>query len=201
MTRTLFMLAVVGMLVSLPWLVDESVEAVAAGQSASNLEGPAYRFEELADGVHFAIGTGARRADRERADRQADPVCLQLPLPFRPCTRKPAIWRRGRDHRSRLRPPDASEQRARAAYNPVVHGCDSRSDRSDETADCANLGRHRAAPARNRSADCRGPRRGPSRDRRDATQRDLQRHVDDSQGRFARSSSTSSGVDIPAGTR
>ena len=59
MTRTLFMLVVVGMLVSLPWLVDESVEAVAAGQSASNLDGPAYRFEELADGVHFAIGTGA----------------------------------------------------------------------------------------------------------------------------------------------
>lgn len=57
MKRTLFMLAMVITLASLPWLVDDSVEAVA--QVPANLSGPVYRFEEIADGVHFAIGTGA----------------------------------------------------------------------------------------------------------------------------------------------
>ena len=57
MTRLLFLLAMAGLLAGLPWLVDPSVSA--RGQSASVPDGPAYRFEELADGVHFAIGTGA----------------------------------------------------------------------------------------------------------------------------------------------
>ena len=58
MTRLLCMLAVALMLAGLPWLVDPSVSAVASGQSTPTGD-PAYRFEELADGVHFAIGTGA----------------------------------------------------------------------------------------------------------------------------------------------
>ncbi len=57
MTRLLFLLAMAGLLAGLPWLVDPSVSA--RGQSTSVPDGPAYRFEELADGVHFAIGTGA----------------------------------------------------------------------------------------------------------------------------------------------
>ena len=59
MTRLLFLLAMAGLLAGLPWLVDPSVSAVARGQSGTVPDGPAYRFEELADGVHFAIGTGA----------------------------------------------------------------------------------------------------------------------------------------------
>ena len=59
MTRLLLLLAMAGLLAGLPWLVDPSVSAVARGQSTSVPDGPAYRFEELADGVHFAIGTGA----------------------------------------------------------------------------------------------------------------------------------------------
>ena len=58
MTRLLCMLAIALMLAGLPWLVDPSVSAVASGQSTPTGD-PAYRFEELADGVHFAIGTGA----------------------------------------------------------------------------------------------------------------------------------------------
>ena len=58
MTRLLCMLAVALMLAGLPWLVDPSVSAVAGGQATPTGD-PAYRFEELADGVHFAIGTGA----------------------------------------------------------------------------------------------------------------------------------------------
>ena len=53
MTRLLFTSAIVATLTGLPWLVNESVSE-SQGQA-----GPAYRFEELADGVHFAIGTGA----------------------------------------------------------------------------------------------------------------------------------------------
>lgn len=56
MTRLLLLLAMAGLLAGLPWLVDPSVSAVARGQSA---DGPAYRFVELAEGVHFAAGTGA----------------------------------------------------------------------------------------------------------------------------------------------
>ena len=59
MTRLLLLLAMAGLLAGLPWLVEPSVSAVARGQSTSVPDGPAYRFEELADGVHFAIGTGA----------------------------------------------------------------------------------------------------------------------------------------------
>lgn len=58
MTRRLCMLTIVITLASLPWLVDGAVEAVSAGQVPPGLDGPVYRFEELADGVHFAIGTG-----------------------------------------------------------------------------------------------------------------------------------------------
>ena len=56
MTRLLLLLAMAGLLAGLPWVVDPSVSAVARGQSA---DGPAYRFVELAEGVHFAAGTGA----------------------------------------------------------------------------------------------------------------------------------------------
>ena len=59
MTRLLLLLAMAGLLAGLPWLVEPSVSAVARGQSTSVPDGPAYRFEELADGIHFAIGTGA----------------------------------------------------------------------------------------------------------------------------------------------
>ena len=59
MTRLLLLLAMAGLLAGLPWLVDPSVSAGARGQSGAVPDGPAYRFEELADGVHFAIGTGA----------------------------------------------------------------------------------------------------------------------------------------------
>ena len=59
MTRGLFMLLMVVVLAGLPWLVDDSVEAIAGSQVPANLSDPVYRFEELADGVHFAIGTGA----------------------------------------------------------------------------------------------------------------------------------------------
>ena len=58
MTRLLCMLAIVLLLAGLPWLVDPSVTAAAGGQATPTGD-PAYRFEELADGVHFAIGTGA----------------------------------------------------------------------------------------------------------------------------------------------
>ena len=57
MTRCLFMSVIVITLASLPWVIDESVEAVA--QVPAGLDGPVYRFEEIADGVHFAVGTGA----------------------------------------------------------------------------------------------------------------------------------------------
>ena len=53
MTRLAFMLVIGGILCGLPSLVDDSISA---SQGRNN---PAYRFEELADGVHFAIGTGA----------------------------------------------------------------------------------------------------------------------------------------------
>ena len=56
MKRCLFMLVVVGTLVTLPWLVDSTASA---RQSVPSPNGPAYRFEEIADGLHFAIGTGA----------------------------------------------------------------------------------------------------------------------------------------------
>ena len=58
MTRLLCMLAIALLLAGLPWLVDPSVTAAAGGQATPTGD-PAYRFEELADGVHFAIGTGA----------------------------------------------------------------------------------------------------------------------------------------------
>ena len=58
MTRLLCMLTIAILLAGLPWLVDPSVSAVAGGQETPTGE-PAYRFEELADGVHFASGTGA----------------------------------------------------------------------------------------------------------------------------------------------
>ena len=58
MTRLLCMLAIALLLAGLPWLVDPSVTAAASGQATPTGD-PAYRFEELADGVHFAIGTGA----------------------------------------------------------------------------------------------------------------------------------------------
>ena len=53
MTRLAFMLVIGGILCGLPLLVDDSISASQGRNS------PAYRFEELADGVHFAIGTGA----------------------------------------------------------------------------------------------------------------------------------------------
>lgn len=58
MKRLLCMLTIALLLAGLPWLVDPSVTAAAGGQSTPTGD-PAYRFEELADGVHFAIGTGA----------------------------------------------------------------------------------------------------------------------------------------------
>ena len=56
MRRFLLMLGVFSVLVGLPWFLETPAMG---GSSQIPGDGPAYRFEELTDGVHFAIGTGA----------------------------------------------------------------------------------------------------------------------------------------------
>ena len=56
--RSLCMLAIALLLAGLPWLAGPPAAAAARGQATPTGD-PAYRFEELADGVHFAVGTGA----------------------------------------------------------------------------------------------------------------------------------------------
>ena len=56
MRRVLLMLGVFSVLVGLPWFLETPAMGVSSQIPG---DGPAYRFEELTDGVHFAIGTGA----------------------------------------------------------------------------------------------------------------------------------------------
>ncbi len=56
MRRVLLMLGVFSVLVGLPLFLETPAMG---GSSQIPGDGPAYRFEELTDGVHFAIGTGA----------------------------------------------------------------------------------------------------------------------------------------------
>ena len=125
---------------------------------------PSHRFEELADGVYFATGTGSMTTMSNNlviinddhvmlVDSSVSPAAarglvegvktltdkpikirVQHALSLRSRAREPDLRRRRRDHRARLRSRAARDGRPHPAHQPFVHRGDSKPDRADEGA-------------------------------------------------------------------